>query len=177
MRRTSCRLLRARRKSTGCASASSGRAAKPRRWRRSWKKKSSSSPGLRASARVRRPPGAQFPEVRPSRIQLACARAAARRARAGDHADHAQGLPAWPDDRRRLLRRDAVLDHAGHGPLRRSPDVGRGHSQRGARRVPRTLSCRVCGRDAAAALPHSGHARLRLHRSCGWRPSWDGRIS
>ena len=48
----SCRLLRARRKSTGCASASSSRAAKPRRWRRSWKKKSSSSPGLPASARL-----------------------------------------------------------------------------------------------------------------------------
>ena len=72
---------RARRRSTACASASSSRAAKPRRSRRSWKKKSSSSPGLPASPRVRRPPGAQFPEVRTSRLRLDRARAAARRAR------------------------------------------------------------------------------------------------
>ena len=114
---------------------------------------------------VRRPPGAQFSEIRPSRIQLARARAAARRARGlrrwRPQRDHAQGLPAWPDDGRCLPCRDVVLDHAGHGPLRRSAGVGRGHSQRGARRVPRTLSCRVCGRDAPRPC------RIRGTGACG----------
>ena len=53
------------------------RAAKPRRSRRSCKKKSSSSPGLRASARVGRASRAQLSAIRPSRLRLDCTRAAA----------------------------------------------------------------------------------------------------
>ena len=137
----------ARRRSTGCASASSSRAAKPRRSRRSWKKKSSSSPGLRASPRVRRPPRAQFPEVRPSRLRLDRARAAARRAGCRDQPIDAPGVPARPDDRRRLLHRHALLDHPRDGRLRRPPAWVAVARQRRARRLPRAFPGAVRRRD------------------------------
>ena len=65
---------------TACASASSRPSGKPKPWRPSSRRKSSSSPGLRVSRGVRRPPRAQLSPIRPPGVRLDRARAAAGRA-------------------------------------------------------------------------------------------------
>ena len=132
-RRTCWRRPTARRRSSASASASSRRAARPKRWRPGCKKKSSSSPGLRAS---RSPSGAaaraQFSEVRSSRVRLDRARAAARRARRGAHAARAPsrsasltGVVYFTGTLYWITARD--------GGLRRPAAVGRRARQRRAR--------------------------------------------
>ena len=145
--------------------------------RPSCRRKSSSSPGLRASARLGRPPGAQLPEIRISRLWLDCARAAARRAQRPR--DPASWVLSRPRRRGRVLHGHAVLDHAGDGGLRRPADVGGRARQPRADLGSRALSGCVrpdrpapdsgvrpdgACRCAARLGRHRARAYVRLHR-------------
>src|SRR5206468_3336675 len=61
----------------------------------------------------------------------------------------AESLRARSRDGRRVFLRHSLLDHAGHGPLRRPADVGRRARQRRAHRLPGALSRGLRPRHAA----------------------------